>query len=166
MYTFEFTDKEIKIYKTKKNILIKEMIPEKIIVNNKIYDYLKLVSILNKILVKYKIVNTLFRIHVKVLVFEKMSPSEIYLFKNAFKSITNAVVEIINVYRYFDSNYIFISGETLYYGNKKLDNLKKGEYVLVGNSDNYENVRDYLIKKYKVKILEYENSNTIIYEKV
>ncbi len=166
MYTFEFTDKEIKIYKTKKKILIKEMIPEKIIVNNKIYDYLKLVSILNKILVKYKIVNTLFRIHVKVLVFEKMSPSEIYLFKNAFKSITNAVVEIINVYRYFDSNYIFISGETLYYGNKKLDNLKKGEYVLVGNSDNYENVRDYLIKKYKVKILEYENSNTIIYEKV
>ena len=95
-----------------------------------------------------------------------MSPSEIYLFKNAFKSITNAVVEIINVYRYFDSNYIFISGETLYYGNKKLDNLKKGEYVLVGNSDNYESVRDYLIKKYKVKILEYENSNTIIYEKV
>ncbi len=166
MYTFEFTDKEIKIYKTKKKILIKEMIPEKIIVNNKIYDYLKLVSILNKILVKYKIVNTLFRIHVKVLVFEKMSPSEIYLFKSAFKSITNAVVEIINVYRYFDSNYIFISGDTLYYGNKKLDNLKKGEYVLVGNSDNYESVRDYLIKKYKVKILEYENSNTIIYEKV
>ncbi len=166
MFIFEFTDKEIKLYNQKKNILIKEIIPEKVILNNKIYDYLKLVNILGKIVNKYKIINTLFKVNVKVLLFEKVSPSEIYLYKNAFKSISNIGVEIINVYRYFDINYLFISGNIIYYDNKPLKNLKKGEYVLVGNSNDYDEIRNYLVKKYKINLLEYENSDTIIYEKV
>lgn len=166
MYIFEFTDKEIKIYNQKKKVLIKEMIPEKIIVDNKIYDYLKLVQVLNKIVSKYKIINTLFRINVKLLLFERMTPSEIYLYKSAFKSVSNIVVEVINVYRYFDSNYLFISGNIIYYDNKPLKYLKKGEYVLVGNSNDYDSIRLKLVKRFKINILEYENSDTIIYEKV
>ena len=166
MYIFEFTDKEIKIYNQKKKCLIKEPIPERVIVNNKIYDYLKLVGVLNKIVNKYKVINTLFRIRVKLLLFEKMTPSELYLCKSAFKSVSNIAVDIINVYRYFDSNYLFVSGNIIYFENKPLKLLKKGEYVLVGNADNYKEIRTKLIKKYKVNILEYENSDMIIYEKV
>lgn len=166
MYIFEFTDKEIKIYNQKKKILIKEMIPEKIIVDNKIYDYLKLVNILNKTLNKYKIINTLFRVHVKLLLFEKMTPSEIYLCKSAFKNISNIAVDVVNVYRYFDNNYLFVSGDIIYFENKPLKTLKKREYVLVGNSNDYDDIREKLIKKYKINLLEYENSDMIIYEKV
>ena len=166
MYIFEFTDKEIKIYNQKKKTLIKEMIPEKIIVQNKIYDYLKLISVLSKIVNKHKIINTLFRVHVKLLLFEKMSPSEVYLCKSAFKSISNIAVDVVNVYRYFDNNYLFVSGDVIYFENKPLEKLKKGEYILVGNGNNYDELRQRLIKKYKISILEYENSDTIIYEKV
>ena len=166
MYIFEFTDKEIKIYNQKKKVLIKEIIQDKIIVENKIYDYLKLVNELNKIVNKYKIVNTLFRIKVKILLFEKMSPSEIYLYKNVFKNIANVMVEVVNVYKYFDYNYIFVSGDIIYFENKVLKTLKKDKYVLVGNSNNYEDIRYKLEKKYKIKVFEFENSQTIIYEKV
>lgn len=166
MYIFEFTDKEIIIYNQKKKLLIKEIIPDKIIVNNKIYDYLKLINILNKIVNKYKVVNTLFRVNVKILLFEKMSPSEIYLYKNLFKNISNVIVEVINVYRYFDENYLFVSGDIIYFDNKPLKLLKKGKYVLVGNSNDYEIIRKKLMKKYKIEVFEFENSQTIIYEKV
>ena len=50
MYIFEFTDEEIKIFNKKKNILIKEKISSNIIVNNKLYDYLKLYNILLNII--------------------------------------------------------------------------------------------------------------------
>lgn len=166
MYVFELTDKEIKIYNQKKKILIKEIIPERIIVDNKIYDYLKFVNVLNKILNKYNIINTLFKVHVKLLLFEKLTPSEVYLCKNAFKSISNVSVDVINIYRYFDDNYLFVSGNILYFENKPLKVLKKGEYILVGNSSDYNEIREQLINKYKIKLLEYENSDMIIYEKV
>ncbi len=166
MYVFELTDKEIKIYNQKKKILIKEIIPERIIVDNKIYDYLKFVNVLNKILNKYNIINTLFKVNVKLLLFEKLTPSEVYLCKSAFKSISNVSVDVINIYRYFDDNYLFISGNILYFENKPLKVLKKGEYILVGNSSDYNEIREQLINKYKIKLLEYENSDMIIYEKV
>ncbi len=166
MFIFEFTDKEIIIYNKKKKSLIKELIPENIIVNNRVYDYLKLVNIINKIVNKYKVNNTLFRVNINILVFERLSPSNIYLLKNAFKSISNFKVEIINVSRYFDNNYIFISGDIIYYDNKVLKNIKNGSYILIGNSDHFQEYKKSLEKRYKIDILEYENSNTIIYEKI
>ena len=166
MYIFELTDNAVKIYNQKKKTLIIENIPENIIKNNKVYDYLKLVTVLNRIVNKYKIINSLFRIKVKLIVFERLSPSEVYLYNNAFKSVSNIFVEIIDVNRFFNGNFIFISGEIIYYDNKKLKNLKRGDYILVGNSNNYDKLKNDLIKKYKVNILEYENSNTFLYEKV
>jgi len=166
MYIFEFTDEEIKIFNKKKNILIKEKIPSNIIVNNKLYDYLKLYNILLNIINKYKLNNHLFKINIKVLIFEEISPSEIYLYKLLFKELSNYKVSIIYIKDYFPSNTIFISGKELYYHNKKLDKLKKDKYILVGNSDNFKDLKPSLENKYNITLLEYEKCNTIIYEKV
>ena len=166
MYIFEFTDKEIRIYNKKKNQLYIETIPPNLIVNNKIYDYLQLVNLFTKILNKYKILNSIFRIKIKILIFENMSPSDIYLFKNLFKVISNVSIEIISVYSYFNDKTIFISGDKIYYKNKLLKNIEEGIFTLVGISEDFELVKERLEKKHKIKIFEYENNDTIIYEKV
>ena len=55
MYTLELTDNYILIFNHKTNILSKEEIPCNIIINNKIYDFLKLNKIMYDIINKYKI---------------------------------------------------------------------------------------------------------------
>ncbi len=166
MYIFELTDQEIIIYDKKRKKLIKEIISERIIVDNKIYDYLKFVKVLNNIILKNRIIKSIFRIKIKILIFEECSPSEIYLIKKAFNSISNFDTQIVYINRYFEDNTIFISGKNLYYKNKVLKNIKKGEYVLIGNTNDYDYLKKTLTNKFKIELLEYENSNTIIYEKV
>ena len=166
MYIFEITDKCINIYNQKKKELNKEIIPQNIIVNNKIYDFIKFVKELEKIVYKYKVINNLFKVKVTVIIFEKLNPSEEYLIKLAFNKVANINAQIIYVNQYFENNYIFISGDLLYIHNHILNHLNKGTYILIGNSLNYFDYIKKLTNKYKVKILEYENSNTIIYEKV
>ena len=166
MYLFEFTDRKINIYNLKKKILIEEAISPNIIKDNKVYDYLKLVSSLNKIVNKHNLINSLFRIKFKILIFERLSPSEIYLFKNLFNFTSNIIVEIVNVGKIFNENYIILSGDLIYYENRILKKIKKGEYILIGNSDNFNIIKNKLEKKYKIDCLEYENSRTYIYENV
>ncbi len=166
MYIFEFTDKQIKIYNKKNNKLILEPIPPKIIVNNKIYDFVKLTLVLNKVVNKYKVINTLFRVKISVLVFQSISPSELYLIKNLLRGFSNILVDVIYVSNMFDNNYIFISGDEIYFNNKPLYRLKRESYILVGNTENFDIIKDNLERKYKIKLLSFENSNTLIYEKV
>ena len=167
MYIFEFTDNYIKIYNPKKKILIKEILPCNIIENNKVYDYLKLVVILNKIVNKYKLMNRLLRVKIKILVFEKLSPSEMYLLRNLFRFTSNVITEIVSVNMLFKGNYLFVSGNIVYVNNEPIKGIKKNDsYILIGNSENFELIKNELEKKYKVSILEYENSDKIIYEKV
>lgn len=167
MYVFEFTDKSIKIFNKKNNMLIIEPIPPNIIINNLVYDYVKLNSLLSRIFYKYKLISSFFKIKIKVIIFEMMSPSNIFLFKNAFNNITNLNVEIVNITRYFEDNTIFISGNKFYYNEKPLKKLEnKQEYYLVGNSNQINEIKQKLEKNYKINILIYENNNTIIYEKV
>lgn len=167
MYVFEFTDKSIKIFNKKNNMLIIEPIPPNIIINNLVYDYVKLNSLLSRIFYKYKLISSFFKIKIKVIIFEMMSPSNIFLFKNAFNNITNLNVEIVNITRYFKDNTIFISGNKFYYNEKPLKKLEnKQEYYLVGNSNQINEIKQKLENNYKINILIYENNNTIIYEKV
>ena len=65
MYTLELTDNYILIFNHKTNILSKEEIPCNIIINNKIYDFLKLNNIMYDIINKYKILNSLFKVKIK-----------------------------------------------------------------------------------------------------
>lgn len=166
MYIFEFTDECINVYNQKKQEMFSEFIPAKVIVNNKIYDYLKLVNIIENIVNKYKIINTLFRIKIKILIFEKLSPSEIYLFKNLFKYVSNVIVEIVNVNKVFNGSYLFVSGNKVYYNNSVVNKLKHQDYILIGKSNNFNLLKSKLEEKYKISILEYENSETYIFENV
>ena len=70
MFTFELTDNYILIYNHKTKEIIKEEIPYNIISNNKIYDYLKLNKIIIDIINKYKLLNSLFKTKINILIFE------------------------------------------------------------------------------------------------
>ncbi len=166
MYVFEFTDKKIIIYDKKKSRLYEEIIPDNIFINNRLYDYKKFVLLLKNIVNKNKVINSIFRIKVKILLFEEISPSEIYLLEKSFLDIGNFNVSFVNVSRYFEDNYIFISGNNFYFHGKLLNRLVRGKYILVGYSSDYANIKNKLVRKYKIELFEYENSNTIIYEKV
>lgn len=119
---------------------------------------------------KYKLTNTFFKTSFYILLFEKITPAEEYLFNRLFNFISNVSLSLIYATNLFNrENHIFISGNILYYNNNVLKKLsEKKEYILIGNSDLkiYEKYKEYLIKKYKIQILTYENSNMIIYESI
>ena len=115
---------------------------------------------------KYKILNSLFKVKINILLFEKSSPSEIYLIKNLFKNISNLTVEIIHPSTYFDSNHLLTSGGKLYYKDKKVDKLLNKDYILVGYNEDYQNLKSQILKKNNCKILEYENSYRTIFDNV
>lgn len=164
---FELTDKYILIYNKKNKCLNKEIMPDNIIKNNKIYDYQKLLIIINKICLKYKINESFFKTKIYVLIFEKLSPSEIFLIKSLFKNINNSNIKIVHATSLISDNVIFNSGEYLYYKDQKLNKINnKDTYILAGYCINIDKVKKSLIKKYKINILEYENSNTILFEKI
>lgn len=166
MYTIELTDEYILIYNTKTKELIKEEIPYNIIKDNQIYDFIRLNKILSKIVEKHKMLNSLFKTKINILLFSKKSPSEIYLVKNLLNSFSNINLEIIYPSKYFDNNHIFISGKNLYYNNKKVETLIQNEYILIGYNEDYEKLQNNINKNYNIKIYKYENSKTIIFEKI
>ena len=165
-FIFELTDDYINIYNKKTKELISVSINSNIIVKNRIYDYLKLVHILNDIVNKYKVINSIFKTKIAILNFEDSSPSENYLRKNLFKKIINVNAKIINTFEILDDNHIFISGNYSYYKGKINYNLNKKKYIVVGNSPIKDNIKNDLKKNNKIKLLEYENSNTILYENI
>ena len=95
MFTFELTDNYILIYNHKTKEIIKEEIPYNIISNNKIYDYLKLNKIIIDIINKYKLLNSLFKTKINILIFENKTPTEIYLLKNLFKNLSNININLM-----------------------------------------------------------------------
>lgn len=164
---FELTDNYILIYNKKKKILKIENIPANIIKDNKIYDFQKLLIIMNKIFVKNKLNDSFFKTKIYVLIYEKLSPSEIFLIKSLFKNMNISYIKIVHASSILQNNIIFISGNNLYYKDQKLIFLKpKDNYILVGYNNNLNKIKEELIKKYKINILEYENSNTILFEKI
>ena len=158
-FIFELTDDYINIHNKKTKELISVSINSNIIVKNRIYDYLKLVHILNDIVNKYKVINSIFKTKIVILNFEDSSPSENYL-------RINVNAKIINTFEILDDNHIFISGNYSYYKGKINYNLNKKKYIVVGNSPIKDNIKNDLKKNNKIKLLEYENSNTILYENI
>lgn len=165
-YILELTDNYINIYDAKKNKLFREEINPNIIVNNKIYDYLRLNRYIRLIALKYKIINNLFKSSIYILSFFEITPSEKYLIENLFKNIMDVSIKIIYPYYLFDKNHLFVSGKIVYYKNKVLDSKIKGNYVIIGYSDNIKSIKSQLETKYPVNILEYENGKTMIYLKI
>lgn len=165
MYIIELTDKYIIIYDKKNKKIYKEAIPYNVIVNNKIYDFIKLNKILYNIFIKHNYLSHIFKIKVNILSFEKITPSEKYLIKNLLNNLSNINIDIVYPSELFDDNHILISGNKLYLNNKELINPKNKEYIIAGY-----NTTDEIINKieleYNIKLLKYENSTKTIYEKV
>lgn len=166
MYALELTDKYILLYDLKTNKIIKEPIPYNIIKENKIYDIQRLKKIIINIIDKHKILNTLFKVTIKILIFEKISPSETYLVKNILKNYSNINIEIIHPSTYFDNNHLLISGNKIYNNNKEIKEYTKEEYILIGYNDNYNKIINDITSNKKIKIYKYENSKQIIFDKI
>lgn len=166
MYIIELTDTKILIFNKRKRVLIIENIPSNIIVNNKIYDFIKLERIIKSIFSKNNLLNSLFKIKVNILIFEKLTPSETYLVKKIFDNISDINLEIIHPYTLFENNYLFVSGNKLYYKDKQISKIPKGIYYLVGYSNDYERIMEKLEKEYNIEVYKYENSDYYIYEKI
>ena len=92
-FIFELTDDYINIYNKKTKELISVSINSNIIVKNRIYDYLKLIHILNDIVNKYKVINSIFKTKIVILNFEDSSPSENYLRKNLNSSSCGFIIK-------------------------------------------------------------------------
>ena len=109
---------------------------------------------------KNKIINGVFKTKIKILLFEKKTPAELYLYNELFNN-SNILIEIIYATNIIQGNIIFRSGNYIYYYNKVINpnKLKDNKYIIVGCLDN-------IMLNNKIKLLEYENSNTILYETI
>lgn len=162
MYTLELTDNSVIFYNQKTKKLIIEHIPSNVVVNNKIYDFEKLEKILKKIINKQNILNSFFKIKIKILIFEKYTPSDKYLALNLFKNFSNIKPKLIYPLNNYDKKHILISGNKTYHINKdKL--IPKEEYILIGYIENPDIISS-IEQELNIKLIKYENSTTIIYE--
>lgn len=164
MYTLELTDNSIIFYNQKTKKLIIEDIPSNVIVNNKIYNFEKLKKILKNIINKQNILNSFFKVKIKILIFEKYTPSDKYLALNLFKDFSNIKPTLIYPLNNYDKKHILISGNKTYHINKdKL--IPKEEYILIGYTKNPDTLFK-IEEELNIKLIKYENSNTIIYEQI
>ena len=160
IYILEFTDNYINIYNSKKHELYTECIEKDIIKDNKIYDINKLILKTNKIVNKYKLINNIFKPYIYILSFDNISPTEEYLYHEAFKYFNNFFLRIINAFDIIKkANTVIISGNIAYL-NKEIININtlKGKNRVVGF-----NYAKYIKDIDKNKFVEYENGNTILY---
>lgn len=177
IYTIKLTDFNIYIYNKKTKEFIKEKISNNIIKNNKIYNTEKAIKELNKIFSKYKINTNLFKTKIIFLISKALNPAELFCFKYVFNEITNINYKIVYEEECIkEKNEIIIWGNliSLPFNQKTLeitDNkdlkkyLKNKKCLLIGNSDNLEEVKEKIFEITSHSILEYENSDTIIFER-
>ena len=176
IYTIKLTDKIIYIFHIKKKQLTEIEIKKNIIKENKVYDPKKLINLLNKILKENLINNKLFKTKIYLLLNKNLNPSENFCFKYVFNNILNINYKIIyeeNLLK--EKNELILWEDYLYFKSKLINindknaikkDLENKNYILIGNSSNWEKYKQSLEDNLKNEILEYENSHTILFERV
>lgn len=134
--------------------------PDNIIVNNHIYDYVRLKKIVYNITSKNNLVSSLFKVKYNILYFDKLKPCEVYLYNSLFNFISNVSIKFIDAFSLFDSDTVIVSGKVPYYRGKWF-NKKQGDFTLVGAG-----FKSIMEKYVNCKFYVYENSETILYEKI
>ena len=134
--------------------------PDNIIVNNHIYDYVRLKKIVYNITSKNNLVSSLFKVKYNILYFDKLKPCEVYLYNSLFDFISNVSIKFIDAFSLFDSDTVIVSGKVPYYRGKWF-NKKQGDFTLVGSG-----FKSIMEKYVNCKFYVYENSETILYEKI
>ena len=151
--------------------------PEKTVKDNKVYDVKKLIRALELACQNKKVNARLLKSKVKVLVSGALSPAERFLFEYVFSALPNIKYELIkeeslltekSVVLMWD-DYLNIVNKNFVFNIRDLDNIKIGktkEFILMGVSASYAENKALIINKFKVRILEYENHETVLFERV
>ena len=177
IYIIKLTDTVIYLYHQKNKCLITEDIPPNIIKNNRIYHVKKTIQTLEKIIKKNKMNNHLIRKNHIFLIDKSFSPVEIFALEYCLKALESIKYTLIKEETLIEERNALIIWQDLIniMEKAKLINIKdiskeegklKGKnYILYGISDKFEEHKDYLSKVLEINLLEYENSDTILFER-
>lgn len=168
------TDDNIYFYQAKEQSLVKEPIMANIIHELKIYNVKKAIKLLETFFNKHKVNEGLLKTKIYIIVSKTFSPAELFLFEHIFKALMNIKAVII-----FEEDLIKDKKEVIIWDNylnlikqKRIINLAEineleiKDIILIGISEHYQKYKDDLTKKMKINILEYENSDTILFERI
>lgn len=131
---------------------------------------------LNKILKENLINNKLFKTKIYLLLSKRTSPAELFCFEFVFNNLLNINYKIIYEETLLkEKNEIIMWEDYLYTDSKSYSindkdlikkNLTSKNYILIGNSSNWDEYKTNLENNLGGKLLEYENSKTILFERV
>jgi len=174
IYIIKLTDDKIYLYHQKTKNLVTENITKNIIKNNKVYHVKKTIKTLRAIIRKHKINNHILRKNHIFLIDKSFSPVEIFALEYCLKSLESIKYTLIKEETLVnDKNALIIWQNTLNVVEKGIIininkvhniNLKANSYVLYGISEKLEDHKKRLSETLKINILEYENSETILFE--
>ena len=131
---------------------------------------------LNKILKENLINNKLFKTKIYLLLSKMTIPAELFCLEFVFNNLLNINYKIIYEETLLkEKNEIIMWEDYLYTDSKSYSindkdlikkNLTSKNYILIGNSSNWDEYKTNLENNLGGKLLEYENSKTILFERV
>ena len=147
-----------------------------IIKENKIYSINKAISALNDIFKMLKINNKMTKVKIIFLISKSLTPSEIFCFESVQKELLNTNSQnIFEEELIREPEEILIIEKSVYVKNllidiDKIDSNTKNKFqsskILVGISNDWNTSKKNLENKIKKKLMEYENFQTILFERV
>lgn len=167
------TDKNLYIYNKESKELIKKSIKKEFIKNNKVFDLNNLSGKLNEIFKRLKINTKLFKTKITILLSRKLTPAEIFCYKSTFNEVQNIQYQIV-----YEEDILIDKKEVIIWDNilnvqeelinvndteKLITSLKNKKIILVGVSDKLEEIKEKLLKVPVNSLLEYENSEAILF---
>lgn len=130
---------------------------------------------LDSLIKKYKMNNSLMKKKGQILIDSSFTPVEIFVLEYVLEANESVKYRLIKEEDFInDKKSLIIWGDYLNIVDKqevvnikniKNIKLKYSDYILYGNSDNFEEYKRLLIKMFEMEILEYENRETILFER-
>ena len=158
--------------------MIAHDITSNIIKDNKVYHVKKTIKMLESIIKKYRINNSIFRKKHIFLIDNSYTPVERFALEYCLKNLESIKYELVkeedllnekNALVIWDEQ-INIVEKSKVINIKTISSLKKDlknkNYILIGCSDRFEEHKNKLSQLLEIEILEYENSDTILFDRV
>jgi len=173
MYSLKMTDRHVYLYNHQTKELSKEPIPSKTIKNLKIYNVPKAIKILAKL--TDKIGYSLFKTKINILVSNKLTPAEYFLYDYVARHVPNIKYRFIKEESLLENKKEIIIWDEYLTINGVLTNVKQTsnynkrlskECILIGISDKYNEIQEKLSKPFKTTFLEYETGEVTLFERV
>ena len=174
IHIIKLTDNNIYLYNKKKKKLITEPISSNIIKDCKIYNVKKIIKTLEEVIKRNKMNDGILKTNLKILINETITPAEKFTLEHVLSRLINVKYELISEESLInDKDILIMWSDNIYYQKSKanINEVKKStfsikkEIILVGMSDNFEKNKEILERVFKINIFEYENSDTILFER-